>query len=405
MHTISSLATNNSLAPYYKNFKVGERILLTGHSHQAWPDCAFSGYKKSFADAAANLDEKWMQAFEIANAVKKYWLDLLNDDDGQIGLGPNTHDLLIKFLSGLDLGRNKIVTTTGEFHTIGRQMRRLQEWGGLEIVFVDSFPLSSLAHRLAQAIDDNTKAVLVSSVMYESGIFIKDLDWVMKKCETFGAKLLVDIYHHLNVAPFDISQMGLQNAYIIGGGYKYCQLGEGNCFIRTPADCKMRPMITGWFSDLFSTLEGKLNSKKVFYPADGNKFSSSTYDPVSHYRAREVFNFFAQQKLTPKFLREVSQHQIELICTQFSQLDLDCQVIKLANDYCLEDRAGFVAFKTPCANYFRSELLKKNISTDCRGNLLRLGPAPYLSNEQISNGVSALKDIVKAIEKSEHPSS
>ncbi len=31
--------TPNALAPHYRHFRVAERLLLTGHSHQAWPDC------------------------------------------------------------------------------------------------------------------------------------------------------------------------------------------------------------------------------------------------------------------------------------------------------------------------------------------------------------------------------
>ena len=30
--------TPNALAPHYARFRVAERLLLTGHSHQAWPD-------------------------------------------------------------------------------------------------------------------------------------------------------------------------------------------------------------------------------------------------------------------------------------------------------------------------------------------------------------------------------
>ena len=32
-------------------------------------------------------------------------------------------------------------------------------------------------------------------------------------------------------------------------GYKYCQLGEGNCFLRIPPDTDLRPVVTGWFSE------------------------------------------------------------------------------------------------------------------------------------------------------------
>jgi hypothetical protein len=30
-----------SLQPYYSRFKVSNRLLFSGHSHQAWPDIAF----------------------------------------------------------------------------------------------------------------------------------------------------------------------------------------------------------------------------------------------------------------------------------------------------------------------------------------------------------------------------
>ena len=36
-------APPNALAPHYSRFRVGERLLLTGHSHQAWPDVALEG--------------------------------------------------------------------------------------------------------------------------------------------------------------------------------------------------------------------------------------------------------------------------------------------------------------------------------------------------------------------------
>ena len=35
---IDSLAL--SLQPFYSKFKVAERLLFSGHSHQAWPDAA-----------------------------------------------------------------------------------------------------------------------------------------------------------------------------------------------------------------------------------------------------------------------------------------------------------------------------------------------------------------------------
>ena len=39
-------------APHYSRFRVAERLLLTGHSHQAWPDVALEGQVEAFDDAA-----------------------------------------------------------------------------------------------------------------------------------------------------------------------------------------------------------------------------------------------------------------------------------------------------------------------------------------------------------------
>ena len=51
-----------ALAPHYSRFRVSERLLLTGHSHQAWPDVAFEGQIEAWADAAECVDEKWGRA-------------------------------------------------------------------------------------------------------------------------------------------------------------------------------------------------------------------------------------------------------------------------------------------------------------------------------------------------------
>ena len=47
---------------------------------------------------------------------------------------------------------------------------------------------------------------------------------------------------------------------------------------------------------------------------------------------------------------------------------------------------------------FRSPRLNRT-SADARGDTLRLGPAPYLDDQQIRDGVAALGDVVKGIRR------
>src|SRR5690349_25179840 len=143
-----------TLARYYSRFRVGERLLLTGHSHQAWPDVGFVAQQRAWLDAAEYVDDKWDHAAEQANRVRAGFARLLGDAPANIALGQNTHELVTRWLSGLAVRqRQRILTTDGEFHTLRRQIDRLAE-EGVEVVKVPAHPVDDLADRVAGAIDD-----------------------------------------------------------------------------------------------------------------------------------------------------------------------------------------------------------------------------------------------------------
>jgi kynureninase len=386
----------NPLAAYYSRFRVTERILLTGHSHQAWPDVAFEAQQRAWLDAAELVDDKWDRAFEQAARVRAGFARLLGDAPGTIALGQNTHELVTRWLSALPFKtRRRIVTTTGEFHTIRRQLDRLAE-EGLEIVKVPARPVEELSERVAHAVDDRTLAVMVSSVLFETAEIVPDLNRVAAACETHGAPLLVDAYHHINVVPFDVRAMGIERAFVTGGGYKYCQLGEGNCFLRIPSDTHLRPVLTGWFSEFHRLDTANRRPAAVSYPSGAAAFAGATYDPTSHYRAAAVFDFHAAQGLTVDRLRSISVHQVGVLENALAALDLDpskARVVAMP----AERRAGFLAVRSPHASDLVQALRQSGVSSDSRGENLRLGPAPYVSDEQLQQAVAKLSRVITGV--------
>jgi kynureninase len=386
----------NALAAYYSKFRVGERLLLTGHSHQAWPDCGLKGQQQAWLDAAKHLDHKWDRAFDKAEQVRRGFVRLLDDSDGHIALGSNTHEMVIRFLSALPLvKRPRIITTDGEFHSLRRQLDRMAE-EGVEVVKVPSTPAAQVAERLQEEVNDRTAAVIVSAVFYQTGLRVANLGNVLKACNLVGANLLVDAYHALNVVPFSLRQEQLKDAFVTGGGYKYCQLGEGNAFLRFPENCQMRPVVTGWFSE-FEALDAAKDDSVVVYGTGHARFAGSTYDPTSHYRAAEVFDFFKEQGLSPEFLRQVSQHQLGLLASCFDLLDVDPDLITRDRSIPLDAIGGFLVLRSPRAAEICRLLNERDVYTDYRDDALRLGPAPYLSDDQLKASIEILGDILRKI--------
>ncbi len=389
-------ASPNALAPHYRRSRVAERLLLTGHSHQAWPDVGFEAQQQAWLDAAEHLDAKWERAFAMADRVRRGFARLLDDPQGTIALGANTHELVVRWLSALRLGRRpRLVTTTAEFHTIRRQLDRLAE-EGIAVVKVPALPAATLAERLARTVDDRTAAVLVSAVLYENAHVVPNLAHVLEACRRVGAELLVDAYHALNVVPFSLRTERLAEAFVVGGGYKYCQLGEGNGFLRIPPECTLRPVITGWFSE-FETLAAGGAAGAVTYGPGAARFAGATFDPTSHYRAARVFDFFEELELTPELLRQVSQHQVGLLAGLCDALDTDTRLLTRDHAVTLPQLGGFLALQSPRAEELCRRLRDCGVVADYRRDVLRLGPAPYLSDAQLRTAMEALRNVIREL--------
>jgi kynureninase len=394
--TLDDLRTgDNALAPHYSRFSVRERLLLSGHSHQAWPDVAEEGLLESFADAARDVDEKWGRAFAKADELRAGFRLLLGDPHGEYALGASTHDLVLRFLSAMELPRRpRLVTTDGEFHTLRRQLARLEE-EGVEVVRVPLEPVTTLAERVAAEVDDNTAAVLVSAVLFETSRLVPGLAHLADSCRDRSIELVVDAYHALGVVPFPLHDLGLTNAWVLGGGYKYLQLGEGNCFLRLPAHAQeLRPVITGWYAE-FGALADERRPGGVAYATGGDRFAGATYDPASHYRGARVQRFFAEQGLTPEFLREVSQHQVGLLASVFDKLGLPEDVVTRDRSVPLERLGGFLSLRCADAGALQAALAAQGVRTDSRGHHLRFGPAPYLSDTQLETAMTTLAAVVR----------
>lgn len=393
MHDIDSLA--KPLQPHYSHFDVANRLLFSGHSHQAWPDVALEGLRESFDVAASKVDTKWDTAFEKTEVLRSYLRNFYDDPDGLYCLAENTHLLLVSWLSSFDLKSTpKIITTDGEFHSMFRQLHRLKE-EGLHIEMADA-ESEDIVREIRQKVDERTCAIMLSRVYFETGLINQHIAEIAEVARTHSIPLLIDDYHGTNVAPISLRDQSLEDTFWLIGGYKYLQWGEGNCFLRFPKDCELRPAVTGWFAS-FSTLDEPREDGPVQYDDGNQRFASGTYDPASQFRAAKVVEFFDEHDLTPKVLSNQYKSQVGLLRNLFQEQHFNPDSIRLRHVQPLEQNGGFLAVQSPKARELRTSLLEKGVFTDARGDILRMGPAPYTTTGQIEEAIEALAESVKEI--------
>jgi selenocysteine lyase/cysteine desulfurase len=393
MNDIDTLA--KQLQPHYSHFDVANRLLFSGHSHQAWPDVARDGLAEAYDVAASKVDTKWDTAAEKTETLRNYLRDFYDDPNGLYCQSENTHHLIVSWLSSYDLkNKPKIITTDGEFHSMFRQLHRLTE-EGLQMAQVNA-ESDDIVQQIENEIDDETCAIMLSRVYFQSGLINQHISEIAALARSHDIPLMIDDYHGTNVVPLSIRESNLEDCFVLIGGYKYLQWGEGNCFLRFPKDCSLRPAITGWFAS-FSTLDEPRDTEPVEYDDGNQRFATGTYDPSSQFRAAQVVEFFREQGLTPGVLRTQYLAQMKLLKELFLDHGFDPKIIKPYHQKPLEQNGGFLALQSPHAREIRARLLEKNVFTDARADILRMGTAPYITTQQIEKAMKKLANTVKEI--------
>ncbi|HEU4407335.1 MAG TPA: aminotransferase class V-fold PLP-dependent enzyme [Polyangiaceae bacterium] len=384
----------------YAAFLRPGRILLSGHSHQAWPDAARRAMQACFDDAAEHVDDKWQRAvFARRGRVARRVLGRLGFDGADpLAFGGSTHELAFRLLSCFPASpETHVVATTGEFHSLFRQLARLGE-AGVRVTWVDASERASLAERLCAAIEPGVACVAVSAVLFEDAAVVAGLGEVVARAAGAGALPLVDAYHAFNVVPLDYGP-AKESAFVLGGGYKYAQFGEGVCFLRAPPGSALRPLYTGWFAE-FDALERPRAYGPVGYGPGGDRFAGSTFDPAGLYRAEAALDLFDRFGLGVEALRELSLHQTGLLLEAALGHRLAREGrLSVATPPEPARRGGFVALRTPQARAAAARLRERGVYVDARGDLLRLGPAPYLRDDEIEAGAALALEAVEALER------
>ena len=368
------------------------RLHFAAHSHHLWPDASLDGQMEAWNDAAVLADRKWNKIME------EVWPEAQAHVAREIGSGipdaivfaPNTHQHLVSlFAAASSTWPIRVLTSDGEFHSARRQFARWEEAGAAVVERVPVEPFDTFSERfLERARSGEHDFIFVSQVLFGSGRLFRAVDELAALGRPDGPWVVVDGYHAFMAIERPFGGTAAETAFYLGGGYKYAMAGEGCAFMHAPPGFGARPRITGWYAE-FKDLT--LPPGTVGYAKDAMRFMGATFDASGLYRFNSVQRMLAENGLTT---RTISGHTEKLQRQLLAALPgTPLAATELLNPLQGQPHARFLAFRSPDAQRWYSELQARNCITDVRGDVLRIGFGIYQDESDVDRLVQLVGEL------------
>jgi len=359
------------------------RLHFAAHSHHLWPDASFEAQVEAWNDAASLADRKWDKVMGQVwpEAQGQVAAELGTSRADAIVFSSNTHDFLIRLISAAPRrdGKLRVLTTDGEFHSARRQFARWAEDGWFQLEQIAAAPFADFSARfLDRARSGEHDLILVSQVLFNSGRIFDQVEEIATLARPEGPWVVVDGYHAFMALDRLFSESAAGCAFYLGGGYKYAMAGEGCAFLHAPPGFGERPPVTGWYAE-FGDLHAPPGG--IGYTSDAMRFMGATFDPSALYRFTAVQRMLTDNQLTTAHISAHVRALQERLVDAIAETSLG--YAELLNPLDGPRHARFLAFRNTSAQRWCAELMAKNIVTDVRGDVLRIGLAIYHDAEDV----------------------
>jgi kynureninase len=308
---------------------------------------------------------------------------LIGADSRSVSMQPNVSLAQSIVLSAMDFsgGRDAIVMTELDFPSVRYAYEQMARRLGARVVVVPSDDGITIDQdRLLAAIDERTRLVCVSHVLFKSA-FIMDADAICAHAHAVGALVSLDAYHSVGVIPVDVKRSGVD--FLTGGVLKWLCGGPGAAFLyAAPAvRATLEPSLTGWQAHAHPfTFEQNMDY------ADGiERWLTGTPAIPALFAAAAGPEIVLQAGIDAIRAKSVRQ-------TEWLIAAADTRGYRVHAPRESARRGGTVAFDVPHGHEVAQFLLSRNIIVDYRvGAGIRVGPHFYTRDAELEECIGAIE--------------
>jgi len=350
---------------------------------------------RSVADRLADYAREWATRgvrawaegwWEMPIAVGDEIAPLIGAGAGEVAMVPNVSIAQAQVLSSLDYSgpRDTIVMTALDFPSVRYVYDALATRLGARVVVVPSDDgLGIDEERLIEAIDERTRLVAISHVLFRSA-YIMDVARIAAHAHAMGALVSLDAYHSVGVIPVDVGALGAD--FLTGGVLKWLCGGPGGCFlwVRPDVGATVAPAVTGWQAHRHPFA---FDAEMDYADAAWRWLGGTPVIPA----------LFAATE-GPRILREAGIDAVRAKSIRQTE-----RLIALADERGFPvsaprdaaRRGGTVAFDVPHAREVARALLAREVIVDYRpGAGIRVAPHFYTSDAEVDAVVGLIDEIL-----------
>jgi kynureninase len=325
----------------------------------------------------------WELPVDVGNEIAP----LINADNGEIAMMPNVTIAQTAVLSSIDFTkeRDTVVMTELDFPSVRYAFAEMAEKLGARVVVVRSDDgLTIDRDKLLAAIDERTRLVAVSHVLFRSSFFM-DVDAICARAHEVGALVSLDSFHAVGVVPVDVKRS--KTDFLTGGVLKWLCGGPGACFLYVSPSVrdKLKPALTGWQAHA-----------RPFAFEETMEFTSGAFRWLNGTPVIPALYIAAEG---PKILRRagvgaIREKSVRLTSHLIDLADARGYTVNAPRDPAR--RGGTVAIDVPHGYEVTQHLLSRNILVDYRvGAGIRIAPHFFTREDELDEAIS---EIDKALE-------